>query len=150
MADFDLVGRESLLRAAAHVKEVGDRGLRIALQRNLRLATAPLLPEIKQSALDTLPKRGGLAARVAGAKLSTSISLGKTVRVSIKARGVEGSMDVKAMNEGKLRHPVFGNRAVWRTQTIRPHWFDLPVERGIPAIRGSVKLACDEIAGQFK
>lgn len=150
MADFDIVGKESLARAAAHVALIGDRGLRIALQRNLRLATAPLLPEIKQSALDTLPRGGGLAARVAGAKLSTSISLGRTVRVSIKAKGVQGSMDVKSMNLGRVRHPVFGNRSVWYTQQIRPNWFTAPVENGLPSIRGSVKLACDEIAGEFK
>jgi hypothetical protein len=44
---------------------------------------------------------------------------------------------IKATNKGLVRHPVFGNRTNWTSQTFKPAgWFDRPAQSmGAEAIR---------------
>lgn len=36
-----------------------------------------------------------------------------SVRIRVYAHGVRGSRDVRSVNAGKIRHPLFGNRNFW-------------------------------------
>ena len=53
--------------------------------------------------------------------------------------------DVARINDGILRHPVYGNREVWVSQDIRPGFFDDPVRHGGPEVRREIEAAVQRV-----
>jgi hypothetical protein len=91
-------------------------------------------------------------------------SVARTVRVVNRTRGSGNQLTVKsegsrmpadqaalpvAMNKGKWRHPVFGNRKNWAEQTVPPGWFDKPItehrERIFTQVEGAIDKALRNI-----
>lgn len=145
--NITVTGAHRLEGLAKRLKEAGDRGLKLELTRSLRLAARPLTEAARQGALDTLPHKHGLASEVAGGRFAVQIrTSGKTVGVRFVANSHH---DVRAMNRGILRHPVWGHRDRWVTQRIRPHWFDVPVERAAQQVRPLLLEAMDRVAKQI-
>lgn len=116
-----------LLRRAA----LGD--LEKQRRKAQRVAVKPLQKEIRAEAAATLPKAGGYAVLMArSVKVSVQFSdHGATVlRARVYARGRVETRDVRAVNNGILRHPVFGRRqSPWKVTTVRPGFVTHPVER---------------------
>lgn len=137
-----------------HLKEAGPegKGLRKELLKEIRKAVEPAKDAARASAAADLPHRGGLAALIAGSKFTSRTKLGgRDVGVIISARhrktgGRPGMIALKAMDRGRLRHPVFGNRKVWVTQAVRPGWFTRPMEATAPAVRRDVLDAMEKTA----
>lgn len=143
-----IVGAHRLDELAKNLKEAGgSRGLKLELNRALRRASLPLTRAARAGARDTLPRKGGLAAEVAGGRFSVQIrTTGKQVGLRFVAKSQH---DIAAMDRGRLRHPVFGHRDRWVTQRIRPHWFDVPVERAAEHVRPLLLEAMDKVAKQI-
>ncbi|MEV5538476.1 hypothetical protein AB0L13_16595 [Saccharopolyspora shandongensis] len=56
----------------------------------------------------------------------------------------------KYMDDGRWRHPVFGNRDRWVTQTARPlGWFDRAMRRHGPKVRDGARKAIDDIISKL-
>lgn len=51
--------------------------------------------------------------------------------------------DLAAMNDGRLRHPVFGNKGHWVEQSIRPGFFDDAMDKGSEDVRRALIDAVD-------
>jgi hypothetical protein len=102
----------------------------------------PGIPAIRESAASTLPKRGGLADRVASQPFSvrTSLAAGK---VSVVGKGMKELKDIDA---GRVRHPVYGDRSRWAQQAVTPGFFTKPLERRAPSIRAGVLRAVSDVA----
>lgn len=90
-------------------------------------------------------------------KLAASRGVGVTVRVYAVGRGVE-HRDVKALNLGNLRHPVFGRQRLtrhgpkanaWVLQRITPGMVDRPVAAMRPELVSKVDDALSRIADKF-
>ena len=85
-----------------------------------------LKPAVRRSAQTTLPARGGLARKIASSDLKVQR---RTGRVSLRATNAS---NIRRMNEGTVRHPVFARanqtRSQWRwvDQRIPKGWFDNP------------------------
>lgn len=64
-------------------------------------------------------------ARTVSAKTSAA-ARGASLRVlSVGSKMPRDQQSLpRLMNDGKIRHPVFGNRDVWAEQRMRPGWFD--------------------------
>lgn len=136
--------RQDLAALGKRLRDAGDRQLINELRRTIRAATEPTRDAIQQSALDTLPQSGGLN-RWAAVKPTTAVNMtGKTSRVSVKAQ-VKGH-DIAALNAGTARHPVFGNRKVWKANSVTPGFFDKPVEATSEKLRGDVLAAIEAVA----
>lgn len=86
-------------------------------------------------------------------------SVARTVRVVNRTRGSSNQLTVKAegsrmpqgmrglpvaMNTGKWRHPVFGNRKNWVNQSVEPGWFDKPIPEHRSRIFRQVEAAIDK------
>ena len=129
VADFSVEGTNHLNALGAAFKAAGDegKGLKRELLKEIRDETKPASEDVRRSAESLLPRRGGLAARVAGSRFSTSTRFGANT-AGVRIVGKSG-YNISRMNAGTLRHPVFGNRSAWVTQSVRPHWFDQPIER---------------------
>ena len=137
---IEIRGAEQLATLSKRLKEAGDKDLKKELSAGIRQAMEPLKQEVRQSALRTLPQRGGLARRTAKTSL----------RVTRSARGIrlvgKSSDSIRRMNSGTIRHPVFGNRSVWVDQRIPPGWWDRPTQSAAPQVRADLLKAMDRVA----
>lgn len=76
-------------------------------------------------AVERLPKRGGFAGYMAGRLEVHRSKIDGGVRLTFDAKGT----DAARINQGRLRHPVYGNDGNWVTQTVRPGFADEAVRR---------------------
>lgn len=145
-----VTGAEDLERLGRQLKELGDKELRRELFRGFARATKPLKADVKRSAVRSLPHRGGLNQWVADAKIATRTRVsGKSVGVRIagsRSNKQQRKSDLNAINRGRLRHPVFGNRKVWVTQQVTPGWFTVPLVAGADVVRTELVQVMDDVA----
>lgn len=123
------------------------KALRKELISGLNRVTKSVREDMKASIGPSLPSRGGLAGlAMAKASLTTAAASGRNPGVRIKAR--HKSYDLKRLNEGRLRHPVFGNRSVWVEQTagLNPGFLDESFEKSKPELARGITRVLNEIA----
>jgi len=148
MGDFGVRGAAQVERAAKALKMQGEagKGLRKEMLRTIQTTTKPLREGLKGSARSTLPKRGGLAATVAGSGISTRTrTTGSKVGVRIVATGGKKVRDIRATDRGRLRHPVFGNPTTWVDQAITPGWWSKPLAAFAPKVRRELLAAMERV-----
>jgi len=116
------------------------------LQKAMRRLARPLLKSARQGAIQILPYHGGLNERVAHGRFTSSVRLvGKGAGVRITGAD-RRSANVNRMDDGSVRHPVYGNRKRWVTQRITPGWFTKPLLLDTPQIRDEIMKALDDTA----
>lgn len=89
-----------------------------------------------------------LAERVAQARFSTRSfrPRGGTVGVRVTATSRKGKgVDLDALDRGRLRHPLFGNRRHWYQQAVNPRWFTRPMEANAGNVQRELEQAVREI-----
>lgn len=124
MADWKVV-------AAAIRGFEGRKEVMKALRRSIREPVPGIRRDVRDRALASLPRRGGLNSWVAASRLSASVkATGRVVGLLVKAgrnsRG--GRSDIRAIDRGRVRAPSWGRRyaSQWHTQTVRPGFFTDP------------------------
>jgi hypothetical protein len=144
VADFRIRGAGEFERIARDLKSVD---VRREIQDALDRAGDQLIADARESAASTLPSRGGLAARVAGASFEARVRAAtSTVTARITAKDSPGrSVDLKALDDGVVRHPVYGNRTAWATQSVSRGWFSKPVRKGLRKVRDELVTAVDTV-----
>jgi hypothetical protein len=125
-------GTNDFLALSKALKDAGETGLRRELHAAMRQAAKPLLPKVKDAARASLPKRGGLNARIAKAPLRTQVRTGaKTAGVRIVGTKVD-----PRINTGRVYHPVFGRKpGVVQQVPAAAGYFDKTLSEGGPAVR---------------
>lgn len=103
---------------------------------------------IPQSALSTLPRRGGLAAKIARLKVETTAQL-QASTIAVRLKPGSGSRQVGQINDGTVRHPVF-RRGAWVTQSVRPGFFSRPIEADAPQFRKSIQQVMQDVANDLE
>lgn len=145
MTEMAIEGGEKLAKLARQLKETGDKGLQRELRKQLRTAAAPVIREAQQAAEQSLPHRGGLNAFVGAGQVRVQTSMsGRNARVRLRPRRGAGA------ERGRLRHPVFGNRDRWVTQTVKPGWFTATLEEHAPEVRQQLVQVIDDVARQLE
>lgn len=128
--DIDFLERARLARMKEAIRQARIRTLRRELEGAQRRAVRPLQREIRQSALRMLPKRGRYAGIMAGAIRVSTRRAGLKLYVVIYARGKAEFRDVRRVDAGFLRHPVFGHRRrKWATTGVPPGFVMIPVRK---------------------
>jgi hypothetical protein len=123
------------------------KALRRELYRGLNRATKDVRDEMKSAIGDALPRRGGLAAQVqAATSSSTSAKSGRYAGVSIRFRS--RGHDIRLLTGRRLRHPVFGNRNAWVTQSegLDPEQFTDEFENQNPAVQRAIVRVLEDVA----
>ena len=160
------VGGEQLLALSTALKAMDRRDLSNDMLRGLRKAAKPMVVGARAAALTGLPRRGGLAELVAGANWRSATSrTGRRAGVRIiGAWTSEGRQhDLKAMNSGVIRHPVYGrfilpggvrlSRKQWawvaQTAGVTPLWFTEAMENFAPEIQANLVKVLDDIAHEL-
>lgn len=139
-------GADDIARVAAAVRELGDgRTIPNQMTKRIRRAVPPIRKAVKASALAILPSGNGLNAWVAKAGVRASVKRGARSAgvLLVSSRRSQGSQsDIRSINRGRTRHPLFGNRGFWFPQTVVPGYFTKAVEGdGLDAFRREVDEA---------
>lgn len=120
------------------------------LRGGLNRVTKGVRGQLVQVIPATLPKRGGLASTIHEATRSrTSVKGGKWAGVSMvfTAKG----HDIRTIAGKRLRHPVFGNRAVWVEQTkgVEPSVWTGEIDQQKPEIRRAITEVMASVAAKI-
>ena len=136
MIGVEVNGAEGIALVGRAVRSLGaDRTIVTNMAKEIKAASLPLRQAMKANALSTLPKRGGLNQWAAAARINTTVRRGAssagvsiTVGKAARGRGKGRKHDIKRLDAGKLRAPLFGNRRYWHMQAVTPGAFTRPVE----------------------
>lgn len=111
-------GADDLNQLGAALKEAGDRDLTKQLRKEFREIGRPIGRKVLIKGAEEMPQRNGFAARVVEqGRVGIGASLGgriTSVRIILKNKGV----DLRRVDRGILRHPVWGNRENWVAQQV--------------------------------
>lgn len=129
---------ENLRQFSAVAEALGDAGkdLKKELRKGLNKAVKPLGVKAKQNIPRYVPS--GYAPVLQRAfRASTSVRLSGNPKVTLtgQAKGKRKKREVRAIDAGILRHPVFGNRDAWVAQKIRKGFWSDPVREAGPAVK---------------
>jgi hypothetical protein len=149
--DIQITGGEQIAALAKAIKGEGaaGKGLQKTVRASIRTSAKPLGKFVAVSAGRALPRRGGVGYKVAGAAVTVCGNVGSggiSAKLKLRAKGY----DLPAMDRGRLRHPVFGNRHVWVTQLVQPKVFTDPFTEGAPAIRQEIEKGLLEVAARIE
>lgn len=99
-------------RAAARLESAARGGLKRDLERAVKRGTRNVEKYFRANSLERMPKRGGFAADLAKAKVKTSrIDFGVHLEVV-------SPHDMRRIEQGRLRHPVYGDTDTWVSQRV--------------------------------
>lgn len=149
-------GVDELLALSKRLKALGHRGLSREFSREIAKVLKPLrTTDLPASALDTLPKKGGLNRKVAKTKYRIQRRTGsRTAGLRLVAKY---QYNIRRMdNPGIVRHPVFkrkgeeSRRVVWVNQKIEPGWFTKPTKTAQPRILGGMNRAMSHTVAQIE
>lgn len=147
-----------LRRVAAQLRAVGGAGaVRRETVKALRAAAVPTRDAVRAAALtlpDGPPKASTGWRKRAAAATGVQVRLSGRdpavdVRISRKVMGDQAGL-VRASNSVRWRHPVFGNRNVWASQTSRPRWFDSAVSRNQEQVRREMTAVLQRVAKRLE
>ncbi|WP_282695496.1 hypothetical protein [Streptomyces sp. CC208A] len=165
VGSVQITGTGQLLDLSRRLRAAGGPRLQQNLNRRIRRAAEPLYTDMRQTIL-TLPvnadgrksgSRGGpspttrpLRATIAGAvRLSVRAGRSPGARVWIDRSALPSDLKNMpwAMNtaNGRIRHPVFGNKKRWVNQWTTPMWWDKVVARHTPRMRAEVERVLGDV-----
>jgi len=135
--DVRITGSAELRRLAAQIRAQGDKGLGREMGEGLRKAAAPVETSIRTE-FGKLPSRGGYSALFSKSlRFRTSLrTAGRqaSFRLLTFADGTHERRDIKALEGGRLRHPVYGRssrvKKGVRAGTIIPHAWSVTTVKG--------------------
>jgi len=115
-----------------------------------RKALRPTQREVKASAA-RLPS--GYAPTMARTvRVATRVTAGSggiraTIRVS--ARGQRENRDVRSIDAGRLRHPLFGRRRHWFTTSVSPRFVADPIAAMSKRVGDGAQQAANEVGNEI-
>lgn len=149
-------GQLDLYKLAAAFRDAGRRDLGRKLDKGIRGAAKVIERHVRRSTDDYMPK--GYERTFAGAlkaKHEVRLLRGRRVSISFFATGKRRQRDLEAMEQGRLRHPVFGRTRrlrgggrmanPWVTQRIRPRVIEEPAMRAQPEAVRTLDKAVSEL-----
>jgi hypothetical protein len=135
------------LRRLARDVEAAGLKVRREIVPRLRTAAVPMVDDIRGNA-DRLPAHGGFSRVIRESSITvrantSARSAGVTI-VGVR-RKTGGMVDLRAVNAGKLRHPVFGNTDTWVNQNIPAGFWDRAIEKNRQRVYNAMTHLMDEI-----
>lgn len=115
------------------LKATGQTGLRRNMRRSIVVATAPARKAVKAELEAVMPKGGGLNVYLAKSKITTAVLTGsRSAGVEVRGRGPKdkgraSKSQFRKINQGVVRHPVFGRRENpqdWQDTKVPSGWWE--------------------------
>jgi len=116
-------GAKDFKALASQIRAEGRKDLSRELDKALAETVIPVQKSIKLSSAETMPKSGGYAGEMSRSlRFKTQKRTGgnsASYSLLTFADGKAERRDIRALEAGNLRHPVYGNRKVWALTRIR-------------------------------
>ncbi|MGV9755438.1 hypothetical protein ACWDUC_06320 [Streptomyces tricolor] len=154
----------SLLELQRRLRAAGGENIRSSMQRRIRRAAEPLRDDLQAAIRGlALTSEGRKAGKRGGPSPTTRplrASIAAAIRISVRTTGNPGARvwldrsllppDITAglvnqINDGRVRHPVFGNRRRWAQQNATPLWWDKTVRQHTPRMEREVARVLDDV-----
>ncbi|MEV1020708.1 hypothetical protein [Streptomyces sp. NPDC050264] len=157
-----ILGTRQLITLAHRLRAAGGPRLQRNMSRRIRRAAEPLQKYLQQ-AIRTVQLPGSGRTVRGGPTANTRplrATLAGGIRISVRQTGNPGARvwmdkgrlprDLRNMpwviDEGRVRHPVFGNRRHWTTQWARPTgWWSRTVQSGLPRMNQEIERITDDV-----
>jgi hypothetical protein len=159
-----ITGTGQLLELSARLRRAGHENIRSSFQRRIRRAAEPLRDDLQDVIRNLDIRSQGRSSGKRGGPTSTTrplrASIAQAVRISVRTTGNPGAkvwLDkallppdipmglVNRLNEGRVRHPVFGNRRRWTQQNTTALWWDKTVRSHQDRITREVARVADDV-----
>lgn len=142
MADGLRINAEEYVAFAAKLKTMEPK-IRNGVRKRIRESAKAFGPEIVREGAEPLPDRGGVeAAVVAKGRAPTVAQTSTGVRLVL---GKKKGPQIGRMNEGNLRHPVFGQRKAWVNQPVPAGSWTAAADARLPELREAVRKEMESI-----
>lgn len=146
--DIDVRGAEDIDALVKAIRQHADaKALRKELYAGLNRVSKEVRGELVEVIPAALPRRGGLAQLMKSRTTSrTTAKAGKWAGVSMRFQSK--GHDIRTLTGKRLRHPVFGNRGAWVTQTegVEPSVFLARFEQQTPRVREDILRVLKDVA----
>ncbi|MEU6527876.1 hypothetical protein ABZ869_01625 [Streptomyces sp. NPDC046928] len=162
--DIRVIGTGQLLELQRQLRRAGHENIRSSMQRRIRRAAEPLRDELQSTIrglrITSQARRSGSRSGPSPTTRPLRGSIAEAVRISVRTTGNPGArvwLDknllppdipmgvVNRLNEGRLRHPVFGNKRRWAQQNTTSNWWDKTVRAHTPRITREVERVVDDV-----
>lgn len=161
-----ITGTGQLLELSRRLRAAGQEGVRSSMQRRVRRAAEPLRDELQATVrgLQISSPSGGGRHRPSPTTRPLRATIAAAIRISVRTTQPVGARvwidrsalpaDMRALpdalNSGRLRHPVFGNRHRWVTQWVTPApWWDSTVRKHQPRMRAEIARITDDVKSRL-
>lgn len=160
-----ITGTGQLIELSRRLKAAGGPRLKANFARRIRHAAEPLKTGMQQT-IRSLPirsegrkpgKRGGPSPTTRPLRATVA----EAVRISVRTGGNPGARiwvdrgrlppDLRSMPsvmnraDGRIRHPVFGNKKRWANQWTTPLWWEKTVRAHQPRMEREVARIVDDV-----
>jgi hypothetical protein len=135
--------------AAVRLRRAGQDDLARELTAAMRRGVQAVPGQIRDGLRPHLPDRD--SADLADVDIKTITRSGSATTdavVSVYAKASGKQRRLKSLDEGRLTHPVYGNREHWVTQAVQPGWFTGPAEAAAPRVRAELEQALRDVAAK--
>lgn len=146
--DIVVTGADEFATLARRLKEAGAKDLRRELYAGINRAVRPLTADVKNTLEEDLPGRYADIVR-ADFRVKTR-RRGAGANPAIFLIGQAGNHDVRSLDRGRLRHPLFGNRRHWYNQQIPLGFWSQTLTRGAPRVRQELVEAIRKVAAKVE
>ena len=116
-----------------------------AVAKHMKTVPAEVIKLVRAEVPLHVPKRYAVVLETSLHYRSSS-STKRGLTTQIWADGKKRRRDLVAVNVGRLKHPLFGNRKSWHTTSVRRGVIDDAVEKSEPIAIDAIKAARDEVA----
>ncbi|MGW8703238.1 hypothetical protein ACWGOK_41105 [Streptomyces eurythermus] len=159
--DVRLLNTGSLLELSRRLRAAGGENIRQSMHRRIRRAAEPLRDDLQSAIRQTRITSDGRRSRGGPSPTTRPLraTIADAVRISVRTGSSPGATvwvdkgrlpaDLKKMpdtiNDGRIRHPVFGNPRRWATQWASPPWWDTTVRQHRPRMEREVARVLDDV-----
>jgi hypothetical protein len=162
-----IVGTGQLLELQRRLRAAGHENLRASMQRRIRRAAEPLKADMQQTIrslrIQSQPRKAGSRGGSSPTSRPLRATIAAAVRISVRTTGSPGARvwidrgslpsDLRgmpaALNSGRIRHPVFGNRRRWVQQNTTPLWWEATVRKHTPRMTAEVARVVDDVRNRL-
>lgn len=152
VAELRVVGADKFGHLAKELRRLGDKELRTELYRGINRAVKPLTESVKKETPSFFPRRFAFElAKTLRVRPRRRAGRDPSIRLVGQAKTPRGKeRNLTALNRGRLRHPLYGNRRYWFNQDASPNFWDEPMLEGVEPVREEIVNVLDDLASRVE
>lgn len=152
VAELRIEGADKFGKLAKALRQTGDKDLRKELYAGINRSVKPLTAAVKAGTQNYFPRRYALElAKSLRVRARRRGGRDPSIRLVGQAKTPRGKeRNLAALNRGRLRHPLYGDRGHWYDQAVPPNFWDEPLLEDVEQVREDLVNVLDEIGKKLE